>query len=263
MADLGVSDFLDWIVSGVTRAGHWVESTVLGLHMSDDSDSDGVPPTEKAPTPNVPSGGLAVPTPTSEAWASRAPTVAERLSRLWSEGTGDPGPVTEGALQMLIAHARLESGVAEPGGGGGWTGDMVGSGNLGARQGNQAEQGGTPQGPGYRLVRFGDSRPTPQGQKAYSVLFRYYVDDQGRPAGDWAALDFLKSLQQFSSPAGAVVRAAQAGNVEDYATALYHGHYYGGFSTDPATAINAYANGIRKVLPAAAAALGHATVGAA
>lgn len=63
----------------------------------------------------APSGPPLAPRPSSSPMYVRAAVVAERLKRLWTEATGDPGPPSPAALEILLSQAALESGIAEPG----------------------------------------------------------------------------------------------------------------------------------------------------
>ncbi len=184
-----------------------------------------------------------LPVPSSDGPAKRIPAVAERLQRLWSEATGDASPMPPAALEIALSQAWLESGVADPVAGGWWKAPMTGSGNLGARQCNKGESGGK----GFRCERWTDHHAD---GSAYETGFRYYEDADGRPAADWAALDFLKTIKQFNG-----YSAIKDGDVAAYAKALRAGHYFEAPEGD-------YARAIASHLPAVAAALGHDKIAA-
>lgn len=222
-----------------------------------------------------------LPVPSSDAAAKRIPAVAERFRRLWPEVTGESGSMPEAALEIALAQAWLESGIAEAGGGGWWKdktaegqGNMVGSGNLGARQCGKTDTGGDY----YTCVPYGDSSPNADGtQTLIPASFRYYqagtVGGKSRNAGDAAAYDFLHTItKQF--PALAELKS---GSVLDYCIRqgpkyksddkpnqtvfgrpyLGGNYYYGGFGATMQERVGSYGRAIISHLPAIAAALGH------
>lgn len=248
-------------------------------------------------TPSTTTRGapLLVPTPSASPMYGRAPVVAERIVRMWQEASGESAAPTPAMLEILLSQAALESGIAEPGVSGdddtgaahafhhrvhmpaawgllsfpepepiddeeiGWSGAMRGSGNLGARQCDQSEQseGGAKEA-FYTCELAEDSKPNDDGTSTkFAVRFRYYRDHDNRPAGDWAAYDFVRSIARQRPQSFA---ALKSGSVENYAAALYKEHYYGGFGATPEERIAGYVKAIRAHLPAVAAALGHERV---
>ena len=199
--------------------------------------------------------------------AKRIPAVAARVAALWPELTGG-GAMPEAALEIAMAQAWLESGVAESGGGGWWkdkteqgAGNMVGSGNLGARQCGSGDEGGAY----YRCVLYGDSRPATPAEIAagkpkqipIKAAFRYYtgglVGGKNRSAGEAAAYDFLKDITR-TFPAK---EELAEGDVLKYAQKQYTNHYYSGFGATERERVNGYARAIASHLPSVAHALGH------
>lgn len=197
--------------------------------------------TKGAPLPGAASNPL--PVPSSEAPAKRIPAIAERLQRLWPEAMGDASPMPPAALEIALAQAWLESGIADPVAGGWWKAPMTASGNLGARQCGKGETSGK----GFRCERWTDHHAD---GSPYETGFRFYEDADGRPAADWAALDFLKTIRQFNG-----YPAILSGDVATYAKALRAGHYFEAPEGD-------YARAIASHLPAVAAALGHQKIAA-
>ena len=225
-----------------------------------------------------------VPRHSTDAAAARAPRIAERFRRLWPEVTGRPGPMPEAALEIALAQAWLESGLAEAGGGGWWKdktaqgqGSMVGSGNLGSRHCGAGDTGGAY----YRCVPYGDTVAQPDGtNKPYDVSFRYYTGGmcggKERDAGDCAAWDFLYDITRRWPG----LAELESGDVLAYAMKLgpkygandvpnqtvfgrrYPGGtgYYGGFGKSMQKRVGGYAYAIASHLPAIAAALGHARI---
>lgn len=211
-----------------------------------------------------PDGSSANPPPkvSNDLAAKRAPIVAERMRRLWTAATGDPNPPCEAAIEMLLSHAWLESGIADAGGGGWWTdktasggGDMRGSGNLGARQCSSFDKGDSY----FRCVEYGDSRPTDSGKQIkYAAKFRYYTggkmpDGATRNAADAAAWDFMHDVGVIWKS----LPALKSGDVRRYAESLYERGYYQGFGATKEARIDGYARALASHLPAVAAALGH------
>lgn len=210
-----------------------------------------------------PAGSPDNPAPKSsdEPAAKRAPAVAARLRRLWSEATGDPGPPCEAAIEMALAHSWMESGIADATGGW-WTdktnkgaGNMVGSRNLGARQCSSGSTGGSY----FDCVEYGDSKPNADGtQTKYAAKFRYYKagatpDGVMRDADDAAAWDFLHDVSRVWGG----IDELNSGDVRAYARKLYQKGYYQGFGATEAERVGGYAKAIASRLPAVAAALGH------
>jgi hypothetical protein len=149
----------------------------------------------KFATFGCPAGSPSNPLPRASAAEpmARVPVVAERLRRLWTAGTGDAGPPCDAAVELLLAHAILESGAADPKLGDYWKDEMKGSGNLGAIHCGDSESGGAT----YRCVPYKDTRPNPDGTStSYPTKMRFYIDGAGRTAGDNAALDFLKQVSR-------------------------------------------------------------------
>lgn len=232
-----------------------------------------------APKVSLPKGGNApgagsspnnpLPVPSSDAAAKRIPKVAERLQRLWGEATGETEPMPPAALELMLAQIYLESGVAEPGGGDWWQdrsdpngawakknpdkalqGNMKGSGNLGAMQCASCSESK----PHYTCVQYSDTKPKSDGTStAYSVCFMYFRDAEGRPAGDWAALEYMRTLKRRLVD----LTPLKNGNAYAYAEALRKGKYYEGFGATQEERIKGYAKGMASHLPAVAAAVGH------
>jgi hypothetical protein len=209
-----------------------------------------------------------LPVPSSDAVAKRVPAVAERLQRVWKDVTGDDMPPQ--ALEIALAQAWLESGVAEAGGGGWWTdktdkgqGNMVGSGNLGARQCSKP----TDSGDYYTCVPYGDTVPQPDGSsKAIDASFMYFKagktpDGVHRDAGDAAAWRFITDITK-TWPA---LTELKSGDVMVYAKrqgpkAQGGNGYYQGFGATMDERVSGYARAIASHIPAVAAALGHKKV---
>lgn len=197
--------------------------------------------------------------------AARVPAVAERFRRLWSAASGDPSPPCEATIQILIAHCWLEGGVAEVGGGGWWTdktatggGNMIGSGNLGARQCS----GSAADGSYYRCVEYGDSKPNDDGtQTKIAAKFRYYVDGVTpdgvrRSAADAAAWDFIHDV----TVVWGALEELKSGDVRRYVKKLREKGYYQGFGATIEKRENGYGRAVASRLPGAAYALGDAKI---
>jgi hypothetical protein len=202
--------------------------------------------------------------------ASRVPGVADRIRAVWRELFG--AEIPPAALEIALAQAWLESGVADSSGG--WwadktskgAGNMVGSGNLGARQCGTNDKGG----PAWDCVPYGDSRPATAAEIAagkpaqiqFPVDFRYYkagtIGGKPRSKDEAAAYDFVQSITK-QWPAKAEL---ESGDVLAYARKQYANHYYGGFGATPEERIAGYAKAIADHLPNIAAALGQTTVNA-
>lgn len=223
-----------------------------------------------------------VPHAGSGAEMGRIARVAERLRKVWPDVTGESGPMPEAALEIAISQAFLESGVAEAGGGGWWKdksgdgtgGNMVGSGNLGARQCGINDAGGDY----YTCVEYGDSAPNADGTQTYfPAKFRYYkagtVGGKQRDAGDAAAYDFLYSIVRqwpalaelksgdvlaYAIRQGPKYRKADPPNQKVFGREYKGGNgYYGGFGATMQDRVGSYGRAIVSHLPAVAAALGH------
>lgn len=213
--------------------------------------------------PRAPSGAELGP-------AGRVPGVAQRIKDVWRELFATEIPPA--ALEIALAQAWLESGVADSTGG--WwadktskgAGNMVGSGNLGARQCGTADKGG----PAWDCVPYGDSRPATAAELAagkpaqisFPVDFRYYkpgtIGGKARTKDEAAAYDFVTSVTK-QWPARAEL---ESGDVLAYARKQYANHYYGGFGPTPEARIAGYAKAIADHLPAIAFALGKKSVDA-
>lgn len=202
-----------------------------------------------------------LPVASSEAPAKRIPNVAPRLREAWKAlGLGD---MPEAALELVLANAWLESGVAEVKGGSWWKdrtavggGDMRQSGNLGAIQCVASDKGDGE----WSCVAYEDSHP--DGTK-YPTRFRSYSTP------DAAAKDFVRVLTKMPPPATRdkarstdLVAALKRGDVMNYAETLYNRGYYEGFGKTPAERVQAYAKALASHLPAIASALGHDKIAA-
>lgn len=238
---------------------------------------------DKSGSPLLSSAGTyanPLPMASSDAATRRIPGVAARLKRLWPEVTGE-SEMPKQALEIALSQAWLESGVAEAGGGGWWTdktskgqGNMVGSGNLGARQCGGNDKGGDY----YTCVPYGDSMPQADGsQKQIDASFRFYkagtVGGKQRDAGDAAAYDFLVSLVKqwpalaelksgdvlaYAMRQGPKYRPSDAPNQKVFGREYKGGNnYYGGFGATMEERVGGYARAIASHIPAVAAALGH------
>lgn len=212
--------------------------------------------------------------------AGRIQRVAARFRRIWPELTGDV-EIPKAALEIALAQAALESGIAEAGGGGWWKdksasggGDMRGSGNLGARQCGANDEGGDY----YTCVEYGDSRPNPDGtQTFFPAKFRYYkagtCGGKQRDAGDCAAWDFLYSITRqwpaitelrsgdvlaYSMRQGPKYRGGDPPNQKVFGREYKGGNgYYGGFGATMEERVGGYVRAIASHLPTIAHALGH------
>jgi hypothetical protein len=228
-------------------------------------------PPNSTPPATQPTGGARaplVPRPASgneTGPAGRVPGVAKRIADVWRELFSSEIPPQ--ALEIALAQAWLESGIADSSGG--WwadktskgAGNMTGSGNLGARQCGTGDHGGD----AWTCVPYGDSRPaTPAeiaagkpAQISFPVDFRYYkagqIGGKQRSKDEAAAFDFVTSITK-QWPAKAEL---ESGDVLAYAEKQYRNHYYGGFGSTPADRIAGYAKAIADHLPPIASALGY------
>jgi len=165
----------------------------------------------------------------------RLPELAERLRRLWREGTGRDRP-TDRELAHVLAIAWLETGA-----GGWWTndparGDMTGSRNLGALQCTRHDLDEAPP-PSYRCVAHPDHHA--DGTE-YVTGFRYYLDTPEHTAAEWAAIDFLRFLSAPSHPLTGAALARDAGALE-LAEAMHREKYFEGDATDGKDPVRGYA----------------------
>lgn len=206
-------------------------------------------PAAPAPAPgSSPEHPLAV--KSSDAPARRVPLVAERLTRLWKDATGEATEMPAGALELALAQAWLESGMADKVQGSWWKGAMEKSGNLGAIQCAEGDSGGS----GYTCVAYTDKHPD---KTEYTIHFRFY------DSGDSAAKDFLHHIavprtKYLRDPhAEQSFAALKRGDLLAYAKALYNQRYYEGFGATDEERIAGYARGLASHLPAVASALGH------
>jgi len=194
-----------------------------------------------------------VPVPSSQPMYGRCPAVAEAMTRLWTEATGETSPPCPATLEILLGQACVESGCnpANPKGG------------LGAHQCTKHDEANPA--PYFTCFKSTDTSPSntqPGVNTTYEVSFRQFKDAPGpdgtmRPASDWAAYDFLRSIAHDRPTSFA---AAKSGNINTYCAALYDSHYYQGYGTTREERIAGYDKGIRSHVPHIAAALGHARV---
>ncbi len=124
-----------------------------------------------------------------------------------------------------------------------WTG-MEGSYNWGAVQCVNCKpvEGVCCDGCGYWY----DSRPTADGQQYYEQCFKRYPNAQAGADG------ILKILDNMPL----VTAVLDTGDLDEIALQMRRSRYYQGFSTDEATAVDAYAGALEKRAATTAAALG-------